>query len=117
MESNDGSFAFPRELRLLSKKQYAQVFKSPSRAGNRAFTVLYCKNDCAYPRLGLAIAKKQVKLASDRNTIKRLIREYFRLNRHDLPNVDMVFLVRRDINSLNNDKIRSALKHVWKQVK
>ncbi|WP_353961536.1 ribonuclease P protein component [Pleionea litopenaei] len=116
VESLTDSFSFARELRLLSKSDFSQVFDQPTRVGNRAFTVLFRSNLQNHPRLGLAIAKKQVRLAVDRNRIKRLIRECFRQQQHQLPNIDLVFMVRRDINQLDNAKIQSAIQHIWKQV-
>lgn len=45
-------------------------------------------------RLGLAVSKKQARHAVDRNRLKRLIRESFRLYRHSLPQLDIVVMVR-----------------------
>ncbi len=39
--------------------------------------------------------QKNVKRAHERNRIKRLAREYFRLHQHELPSMDFVVLVRR----------------------
>ena len=41
-------------------------------------------------RLGLVVGKKQLKRAIDRNRVKRIIREQFRLARASLPAVDLV---------------------------
>lgn len=43
------------------------------------------------PRLGLIIAKRFAAKAVTRNAIKRVIREAFRLKRHELPPKDFVF--------------------------
>jgi ribonuclease P protein component len=60
-------------------------------------------------RLGLAIAKKRVKLAVQRNRIKRIIRESFRLNQHVLPAIDMVVMVKSGIDQLDNKEINKEL--------
>ena len=117
MGSETNSFGFSQELRLLSAKQFSFVFADASRIGNKAFTVLFRKNGQTHPRLGLAIAKKQVKLATGRNLIKRKIRESFRLNQHRLPAVDLVFMVRRDINHMDAKAIDDALAHVWRKTR
>ena len=41
-------------------------------------------------RLGLVVGKKQLKRAVDRNRVKRIVREQFRLRRANLPAVDLV---------------------------
>lgn len=54
---------------------------------------MYARKSVSAPRLGLAIAKKKVPLASNRNRIKRLIREQFRLNQANFPPVDVIVMV------------------------
>ncbi|MCO7226620.1 ribonuclease P protein component [Pleionea sp. CnH1-48] len=107
---------FPRELRLLDSKDFAQVFKKPVRIANKAFTILATPNHSQSPRLGLAIAKKQVKLAVNRNLIKRKLRESFRTRQATLPSFDFVVMVRRDINSMDRKSMESALSHIWRKV-
>lgn len=41
-------------------------------------------------RLGLVVGKKQLKKAVDRNRLKRIAREVFRLHRAQLPDLDLV---------------------------
>ena len=107
---------FSRELRLLDSQDSSRVFKNPVRVANKAFTLLACSNGLGRPRLGLAIAKKQVKRAVDRNTIKRKLRNSFRLKQNELPACDFVVMVRRDINSMDRKQMDSALSHLWQQV-
>lgn len=42
------------------------------------------------PRLGLVVGKKQLKRAVDRNRVKRIVREQFRLHRAELPACDLI---------------------------
>ena len=44
-------------------------------------------------RIGLIVSKRALRHAVDRNRAKRVIRETFRLNRADLPAVDIVVQV------------------------
>lgn len=48
------------------------------------------KNTLPYARLGLAIAKRAVPSAVDRNRIRRLIRESFRYRQSKLVGLDIV---------------------------
>jgi len=91
------SFSFQQELRLLSAKDFSRVFDKAFKVHNQAFTLLARKNQLGHPRLGLVIAKKNLKFAYQRNQVKRLLREGFRLGQHQLQNYDIVILTRRDI--------------------
>lgn len=65
-------------------------------------------------RLGLAIAKKQIPRAVDRNRIKRVIRESFRL--HQLQDHDFVVLARRDTASATNRQLSRSLARHWERL-
>lgn len=95
-------YSFPRGLRLLTPEDYSKVFEQPVRSSSPEITILAKSNSLGFPRLGLAIAKKQIKHAHQRNRIKRLCREYFRLNRDRLPSMDFVILVRKDVLRLDH---------------
>ena len=104
---------FPREVRLLSAKQYSYVFADARRFGNQSFTLLVRLNDQSHPRLGLAIAKKSAKRAVDRNRIKRLLRESFRNKQHQLPPIDIIAMCRPVAVQLSNKQILSQLEKQW----
>ena len=111
------TYEFNRESRLLTPGHFQQVFNNnPSRFGSSHFTILVTKNTDQNNRLGLAIAKKRVKLAVQRNRIKRLVRESFRLHQHNLPDIDMVVIVRSGIDNLDNATITKQLEKIWRKI-
>jgi len=63
----------------------------------------------ALPRLGLVIGKKNVKLAVQRNRIKRQIREFFRIHQSTFTGLDLVFIARKGLDKIDNHKIREHL--------
>lgn len=65
------------------------------------------------PRLGLAISKKNVRLAVDRNRIKRLIRESFRTRNAGLDGLDIVVLARSGVHRADNRQILQSLEQLW----
>lgn len=91
------SYRFQQELRLLSAKDFSRVFDKAFKVHNQAFTLLARKNNLNHPRLGLVIAKKNLKFAHQRNWAKRILREGFRLQQTELNSYDLVILTRRDI--------------------
>ncbi|MGP1956951.1 MAG: ribonuclease P protein component [Arsenophonus sp. NC-PE1-MAG3] len=106
-------FAFPRELKLLIPGHFDYVFQQPQRASSSEITILGRLNELGYPRIGLTIAKKNIKRAHERNRIKRLMREYFRLHQHELPSMDFVIILRKGIADLKNQEITEILSKLW----
>lgn len=102
---NTTTYSFQRELRLLSARDYSRVFDKAFKVHNKAFTLLARKNDLNHPRLGLVIAKKNLKFAHQRNRVKRVLRESFRLQQSELASYDLVVLTRRDIAVLSKTDI------------
>ncbi len=115
------TYKFNRESRLLTPGHFQSVFSKPIRFGSHHFTILITpstnQTDCDNKnRLGLAIAKKRVKLAVQRNRIKRQVRESFRLNQHKLPAIDMVVMVKSGIDQLDNKQINQQLEKIWRKI-
>ena len=109
-------FGFNRRLRIITPSDYQRVFAKPIKSGSSAFTVLATQNNLQHPRLGLAIAKKHMRRAVDRNRIKRQIRESFRLYKDTLPAVDVVVLAKYQTNNKTNTELASVLKDHWQNL-
>lgn len=108
--------AFKRDDRLLKAEEFQYVFADARRFGNKNLTLLVRQNDIGYPRLGLAIAKKNVRLAVDRNRIKRLMRESFRHHKADLPPIDIIAMCRSSAVELPSSEIRTQLDSQWRYI-
>lgn len=101
---------FTRKFRLLLPSDYKFVFNQPIRSSDKLLTILAKPNpELSDPRLGLAIAKKSVRTAVQRNRIKRLAREFFRLNKNKIACADYVLLVRSGIDKMDNQVINQSL--------
>jgi len=107
------TFSFPKKLRLGDPDEYKKVFANPVKTTDKFFTLLAIKNDQDHPRLGLAIAKKSIRKAVTRNIIKRAVRENFRLQQHQLINIDIVVLARRDAAQASPDLLKKSLNKHW----
>lgn len=106
---------FPRELRLLAPNQFKAVFAQPDRASTPQLTLLSIPTSLENPRLGLTVAKKHLKRAHDRNRIKRIVRESFRLKQHQLPHHDFVFVAKGGIGKLTNQELFETLEKLWQR--
>jgi ribonuclease P protein component len=87
----------------------AAVFQSLLRKGRRyTHGVITARvlDAAAVGRLGLSIAKRHLKKASDRNKLKRIIREAYRLRGDATEGMDVLFML------ADGGKIREELKRV-----
>ena len=108
--------AFSRTSRLTRAADYSQVFQHNLRIKDDCITLVVGKSSSGSARLGIAIAKKQIKKAVDRNRLKRLLRESFRKRIKNLPAVDIVIMVRYNILTLSNHEIYTRLEKLWQKV-
>ena len=104
---------FKSHARLLKPAEFSRVFKQAKRSSDGMLTILAASNDKGQPRLGLAISKKNAKRAVDRNRIKRIIRESFRLNQARLPAADLVVMAKPQTKSATNSELFASLQHHW----
>lgn len=107
--------AFPRQRRLLRPAEFQRVFRQKTlRSADDVLTLFAAPNSLSYSRLGLAIAKKQLRHAHQRNLIKRLVRESFR--QQNLPPIDIVVMVRSPIAKLPNLTVTQCLDRHWQRL-
>jgi len=64
----------------------------------------------------LAIAKKSVKKANKRNSIKRIVRESFRQEKAVLSDYDFVVLCRHKAAQASKEELARAIKRHWKKL-
>ena len=85
--------ALPKSLLLKKPWEYRKVYQEGKRVRSPRLTIIYRANGGSDCRLGISI--HGIKSAVRRNRIKRIIREFFRLERHFInPAADVVFAVR-----------------------
>lgn len=100
---------FPRSARLLLPTEFDAVFKGGRRERGRFFVCTVLANAADGARLGLAVGRKLLPRAHDRNLVKRLARESFRLHRARLPAVDLVIAPGRDVRQGDRYTLRRDL--------
>lgn len=79
---------FPKSQRLKSRKKLQLVFTEGKSVRTKDLRLVYLveKNEAADVKCGVGLTTRNFKHAVDRNRIKRLLREAYRLQQHDLKN-------------------------------
>lgn len=112
-----GAEAFTRDKRLLNAADYKRVFDAADRrASHKNLLLLGRYNDKSQCRLGLVIAKKHVKLAVQRNRIKRVTREFVRCCPETGKSLDVIVLARQGVDQLDNATLSSILRQQWQKL-
>ncbi|MBY6032624.1 ribonuclease P protein component [Marinobacter daepoensis] len=108
---------FPKSHRLLKPSDYSRVFDGVTlKVPHRNFLILATPNTLGHARVGLIFSKKNLRLAVQRNRIKRQVRETFRLQ-PDLPGLDVIVLGRQGLDKLDNSSVSDALNDIWRRLK
>jgi len=106
---------FQKTSRLTKSLDFQKVFRSSFRSVDNKFLVLAQRNGLVIARLGLAISKRRINKAVERNRVKRLIRESFRHQKIDLGGLDVVVIAQKNISFKDGDITKSLSIH-WEQV-
>jgi ribonuclease P protein component len=104
---------FPRSRRLGTATDFQRVFEQSCKSADSRLTVLARANGKTYPRLGLAISKRNIRKAHDRNRLKRLIRESFRQRQQQLGGIDFVVMARSTALQADHETLFRSLQKHW----
>ncbi|AAO26758.1 ribonuclease P protein component [Buchnera aphidicola str. Bp (Baizongia pistaciae)] len=106
-------FYFNKKRRLITPNDFNYVFKSPNVIRCKEITILGRLNLLSFSRLGISVSRKNVKYAYQRNKIKRLIRENFRIIQHRLVSSDFVVIVNSSSMQISFKLLAKKLENLW----
>ena len=106
---------YPRSARVRARPEFDAVFANGRRAANPMLALHYLADDRP-PRLGLAVSRKVDTKAVIRNRIKRVLRDYFRLERYALPGGAYVVVARKQAASATGAELTSAFRHALRKL-
>lgn len=111
-----GRLTLPAQGRLRAKSDFDAAYARGRRMGNDLFSATVRRNEQGRPRVGLAVAVRVAGSSVERNRIRRLIRESFRLHQHELPPVDVVVSARPQARDKPGAELLASLAVLWKKV-
>ena len=106
------SFSFPKQAIMVKTDDFSSVFNLRKRIASQHLVMRYKPNAHNRPRLGLIVSKKTAKLAVWRNYMKRVLRELFRLNQHQLPAIDLIIQVQKPFEKADFMQIKQELEQL-----
>jgi ribonuclease P protein component len=109
-------FSLPKQAIIVKTDDFSSVFSLRKRIASRYLVMRYRVNALQAPRLGLIVAKKTAKLAVQRNYMKRVLRELFRLNQHLLPAVDLVIQVQKPFEKPDFMQIKQEFEQLMQKL-
>ena len=110
--------SFQKAERITHAKEFREVFKKGSACHKNGISVYCVRNKISRPRLGMVISRKALRRAVDRNRYKRIFREFFRKEKHNMKqSYDIVIRLNYDCNILKSDELRKNTKYIFKDAR
>ena len=97
----------------MNSAEFSNVFDHAQAIRRSSWVILSIPNQLEHPRLGVVVSKKIAPKAHQRNRIKRLAKETFRLKREQMPNLDVIVLPKHKVLQLDNSEAVSQLRKAF----
>jgi len=105
-----GKESFPKAAHLTRRSEFLSLSRGGRRVHTSHFVVISKANNKGQTRLGITVSAKVGK-AVIRNRIKRLVREFFRRHRREIPSSqDIVVIARRGLGRLSLETVSKELR-------
>jgi ribonuclease P protein component len=107
---------FSRRHRFSARGSFAAALRSSRKLRGTNVVVNVAPAPGAGSRLGIALTRKLVPLATQRNRLRRLVRDVFR--RHEVKNrgLDCVVALRKPLAALQVAQLRAELRELFDQL-
>ena len=116
MEACPLRFSFTKADRILKRGEYIALSKSGKKVQSAEFIAYFLPARYDQSRLGVTVTKK-VGQAVERNRIKRIVREFFRINRHSLSGRwDINIIAKRQSAGIRSEKAYRSLQNIFELI-
>ena len=111
-----GVYNFKKEDRLLKRHEFLKLSRCGKKVTNKHFIVILAPAQTERNRLGITVSKK-VGCATVRNRIKRLSREFFRINRHAIKGRwDISLIAKNVVADASSEQVFLSLKDIFNRI-
>ena len=105
-------YTFKKEERLLKRVEFLAVTEGGKKVHTRNLIVFTRPNTLKCSRIGITVSRK-VGNAVKRNRVKRIIREFFRLNKAKIEKgIDIVVIAKREATGIGLEEVSRELGRV-----
>lgn len=110
-------YGFSTAVRIHCAADYKAVFDGALVKVHQPHFLFLAKiSESPNSRLGIVVAKKKVRRAHERNRVKRLARESFRLHQQQLDDLDIVIMPKVGIEAVSNAELHQQLQFAWQKL-
>lgn len=109
-------FGFLSKQRIRRAAEFQIVFKQGKRLFEACFVCHFLKTERDYARLGVVTNKRNCRHATDRNRIRRQIRERFRLLQHQLIGMDLVVALKSSVEKITDQEQAQCIEKLFSQL-
>ncbi|NOU41384.1 MAG: ribonuclease P protein component [Methylotenera sp.] len=100
------TYGLEKQAKMIKTDDFSSVFNFRKRISTQYLAMHFQPNLHQRPRLGLVVGKKTAKLAVDRNYMRRILREFFRLKQHEICHVDLIIRVQKKFTKSDFTQIK-----------
>lgn len=111
-----GLVSFSADDRVKERRDFQRLLSARCKSSDHTVMVLACPNGLTRARLGIAVPKKQVRIAVKRNRLKRRVREFFRHHKPKLAGFDTLIIVRKPACELTGIQFHDLLEFHWARI-
>ena len=107
---------FSRRHRFTARGSFGPALRSPRKLRGSAVVLNITDGRAGASRLGIALTRRMVPLASQRNFLKRLVREVFRRHEVKSRGIDCVVALRKPFEESAAPALRDELRNLFDQL-
>ena len=108
-----GSFRFTKKERITEPQDFRRVMNLGKKSSSRNFMLFVQESEKTFHRLGIVV-KKEIGPAAFRNRMKRYIREFFRLHKHEITgSYDIILMTKRGCSFDRYQKAEKELRGLF----
>ena len=100
------TYRLVKQAKMIKTDDFSSVFNFRKRISTQYLALHYQPNIHQRPRLGLVVGKKVAKLSVSRNYMRRVLREFFRLQQHEICHADLIFRVQKKFSKNDFTQIK-----------